>query len=908
MHKFFKHPWLIVGVIALITVFFALQLPRAQLDNNNIRFVPEDDTARVTMNAVEETFGSSVFVLVALEKKDGNLFEPAFLQQVKAYVDKIQSISIVGNVNSIVTADYITSRDDSIVVEKLVDDDFTGTAEQIKELKSRLASWDLYKNALVSSDNTATQILVPLEIDQEDAGKPEIVMEYTRVRDIAHEMFEKTANVYVTGIPMISATISEAMQTDLVTLIPIVAIVVLLTLFISFRRWTAVWLTLLTVLVSTLWAIGAMPLFGIKLTILSTVLPVILIAVGSAYGIHVLTFYINNMTQNLNSSPFGGGRVGVLTKEQNTEIVISVVSRVLKPVFLAALTTFAGFISFCFTRVVPIREWGAFASFGVLASFISSVTLIPAVLIIRGPKPMRSKKALQREAALAEKQADGLTVSGDTASLTRGLMAVNHHKKTTLIVTALLVLIAIYGASKLNIDNAFIEYFKSSTEIAKADKFVREKFGGSKLVELVMSADNAETLLSPTALGAMDGLSSYMQNSIPLTGKVMGFTDMVKRINQVFNADEPATGIISSRGGAEAQGSDDLSFGFDDFGFGDFTDDSNSDINSGNNDNIEDSNNISNNNSAPSAPPRENSYTVDDILRMLNTAATDGGSNMSAYALVEGLNKLTNYNGASYYEIPTDPAKYAKTTDEELQQIVSNYLMLLSGNISAYANNPLAPTEVKASIQLRATGNKDTMQVINEMQDYIDTHFPDTVKTIITGEALVEISLNDLIVNSQIISMVVSLLIVFLIMALSNKSIVAGIFGSIPLAIALLFNFAIMGWTGIKLNIGTSLIASLAVGIGVDYTIHMLETYKMEYKACNGKGDFLKRTFETAGMAIITNAASVGLGFAVLLLSQFTILQNLGFLVAITMFVSAIISLTVIPALLTMVKPKFISK
>jgi predicted RND superfamily exporter protein len=154
--------------------------------------------------------------------------------------------------------------------------------------------------------------------------------------------------------------------------------------------------------------------------------------------------------------------------------------------------------------------------------------------------------------------------------------------------------------------------------------------------------------------------------------------------------------------------------------------------------------------------------------------------------------------------------------------------------------------------------------------------------------------------------MLFSIICVFIIVTLSNKSLIAGIIGIVPLSISLLLNFAVMGFTGIKLNLGTSMVAAVAVGIGIDYSIHCLEAYKREYKASDGKGDFLRRVFLSSGKAIIINAISVGAGFAVLMLSNFVMLGDLGMLIAITMFSSAFVSLTVLPALLALIKPKFI--
>jgi predicted RND superfamily exporter protein len=149
---------------------------------------------------------------------------------------------------------------------------------------------------------------------------------------------------------------------------------------------------------------------------------------------------------------------------------------------------------------------------------------------------------------------------------------------------------------------------------------------------------------------------------------------------------------------------------------------------------------------------------------------------------------------------------------------------------------------------------------------------------------------------------------VFIIIAISNKSLIAGLVGSLPLLISILINFAVMGFLKIKLNLGTSLVASVSVGIGIDYTIHFIDAYKREYRASNGEGNFLRRAFEGSGKAIIINAMSVGAGFAVLVLSQFNILADLGLLICLTMFTSALISLTVIPALLSVLNPRFVRR
>jgi predicted RND superfamily exporter protein len=829
--------------------------------------MPKNDSARLTSEWIDDTFGSSTFILIGLEREYGDVFDPNFLGQLKEFINKVEIMDVVDEVTSLINTDYITGKNDAVVVEKLVGDDFRGSESEIDELKQRITSWDMYEHALVSDDFSATQIIVSLDIESENAGDPEVVEKIFEIRDLAREMFQSQSTVYVTGLPVLSGTISESMESDLVLLIPLVIIVVFCVLFFSFRRLSFVLLPLLTVFIAVIWTMGAMPLLGIQLTILSIVLPVILVAVGSAYGIHVITHYQED------------SRDKVLNRDEHKELIFALIDKIAKPVLLAALTTFIGFFAFIFTPVLPIREFGIFACMGVLASFLISLTLIPALLIIRGP--FAEKKHKRNTAKLN-------TLNDDIA---RMFLSVARKKRFVLAMSAGFIFASLFGLSRVVIDNAFVEYFQKNSDISRSDEFIRTKFGGSKIVNVVVQADNSESLLQPEVLTAMDGLSYYLSSRVPNVGKTMGFTDIIKRVNQVFNVGESPDGIRASMNDANNANEDDSSEfgGFGDFGF----DDTNTDESY----------------NAPITATQPQTFE-NDINPTISIEFIDKASNrsfsVSGRELARELERLTNYNGMAYYEIPSDPERYGKTSGAELGRIVSNYLVLLSGNISKYANDPLEPTAIKMTVQMRTTGQNDSNEVIAHINKYIADNFPGTVKVTVGGIVLVEEALNNYIIQAQIISIGVSILMVFLIIAVSNKSGMAGLIGSIPLTVSILINFAIMGFMGIKLNIATALIASVSIGIGVDYTIHFLEAYKREWKAANGEGDFLKRAFTNSGKAIIINALSVGAGFAVMLLSEFTVLREFGLLIAIAMLTSSMVSLTLIPVLLETLKPKFV--
>jgi predicted RND superfamily exporter protein len=858
MEKLYKYPVVIAGLIAAVTIFFVTQLPKVRLDNNNMRFLPDKNQARIIGEYIDEEFGGQVVIFVGLERPYSTVFDKGFLRQIRDFSLVVEGIELVKTVNSLMSTQYITSEGDSIIVSDLVSADFSGTQEEIAELRRRIASWDLFKGSLVSDDLSATQILITLDALTVDASSPEVSGCFRKIRDLAGEIFAGEAKVYFAGQTVLNTTINESIIADNLLLLPLAIIVVLGLLFFSFRRLIFVVLPLLTAITAVVWTLGLTGLIGLKLSTITTIMPIILIAVGHAYGIHVITHYVKDTREK------------ILSPEEHRLVVIDIMGKMLRPVFLAAVTTIIGFISFCFTPIVPMREFGLYTSAGVLSVFILTMMFIPALLLLRGP----------RNSQLQENQQTNNDRFSNT--ITNIFLGIAKREKLVFFSAVLIVIISMYGFSKIIVDNSVVDFFQKETDMSRSDRFIREHFGGSKELNLVVLSDSTEELLHPDVLSAVDGLSVYLTENVPAVGKVVGFTDVIKRINQVWNADQSPEGLQPVAAYTETG-----NFGFGDFGF--FEDGYEDDY-------LE-------------KPGQENNhdltlYSAADILRFFDRAA-GMSTNLSGGDLVRELKRLTNYDGMAYYEIPANPVRYGKETPEELQRIIANYLVLLSGDVdSGYSNDPFEPTAIRMMIQLRTTGNQDTQAVIDIINEYVSVNFPQNVSTIIGGSVTQEMAVTELILNSQIISIFISVFMIFLIVALSHKSTIAGVISAVPLILAVLCNFTVMGLFGIKLNLGTALIASLTVCIGIDDAIHFIEFFKKEYR--KNDPDSLRRTFIACGKAICITALSVGAGFAVLAFSRFKIIAEFGMLTAICMLSTTLVSLTVIPAMLTTIKPKFV--
>ena len=162
--------------------------------------------------------------------------------------------------------------------------------------------------------------------------------------------------------------------------------------------------------------------------------------------------------------------------------------------------------------------------------------------------------------------------------------------------------------------------------------------------------------------------------------------------------------------------------------------------------------------------------------------------------------------------------------------------------------------------------------------------------------------------RSQALSLLTSALASLLIVALLMRSLAAGIVCIIPLLFTVLANFGVMGYAGFPLDIATLMVASMAIGVGIDYAIHFTDRYRQEIRQGHSSHDALEETMRTEGKAITYNAAAVGLGFAVFLGSSFSALANVGLLVSLTMFISAIASFTIVPGLLVLWRRRITSR
>ncbi len=546
-------------------------------------------------------------------------------------------------------------------------------------------------------------------------------------------------------------------------------------------------------------------------------------------------------------------------------------------------------------------------------------------------------------------------------------------KPRMIVFSIIVIALSAFGLSKLVIDTSMINYFPSKAPIRQDVNYVNDNFAGTNSVYLLINSpaakpkaeakklfdqaqaiiDNAEAsgreltsdekskydqlvaqandkiaesrsmpdMTNVEALRAVDLMESWILSKYDVIGKAVSYTDSIKRINQTWNA-PGANASQSTYYNDYSDGSLDDDFGMSDFGMDAFGDDAFGDdfsmdafgADAFGDEALSDSTTGDSSFVDPNIAYEQmlnQTVTAKDVQELIGHAyAKAGGRRASVEDFVKTLQKEMNFNGAAFYEIPYDPAKYMKSARGELAGIVSNYTQMLGDSMERFTDDQtnFTPTVIRMQVQIRTNSTQVVGKMIKDFEKYCDTHLPEGYYMEATGSGEMEYVMTNLVVKSQMTSLILSIILVFVVLTLSFKSPVAGCIGAIPLAFTIILNYMVMGIAGIKLDLITSIIASVAIGVGIDYTIHFMTEYRTLREQSDNLEEVTRETFKSSGSGIITNAIAVGLGFLVLCFSRFVVLRYIGILIAIVMLTSSTLAMTVLPGIFNIFDPKFLHK
>jgi predicted RND superfamily exporter protein/outer membrane lipoprotein-sorting protein len=290
-------------------------------------------------------------------------------------------------------------------------------------------------------------------------------------------------------------------------------------------------------------------------------------------------------------------------------------------------------------------------------------------------------------------------------------------------------------------------------------------------------------------------------------------------------------------------------------------------------------------------------HGMEKIQRFIERDASVGKT-LSIVDFLKQMNRSMNADSPSQFQIP------------QSRELVAQYLLLYSnsgepGDFDSYVDYGYQRAVITAF--MNTDSSKALSALSSRAMEYARTVLPSDVNARAGGGALGGVALNEIMIREKVLNILQIMGAVFLVSVLVFRSFTAGLLILVPLVAAVAVNFGIMGLLGIPLQIATALVSAMAVGIGADYGIYMSYRMREELNKGDDEQEALLRAFKSAGKATLFVSTAVAGGFGVLMLSLgFMIHLWMGFLIAMAMLVSSITALTLFPALIFTLRPKFI--
>jgi len=474
--------------------------------------------------------------------------------------------------------------------------------EDLAALKDALIRNDAYMNSVVSEDFKTLTILAEVrDASAEDKKEGRVGFTYVsdRINEAVDPERDDSVTIEVTGYPPFIALIEKfAERTPLLLMIAIIIIGIIH--FEAFRTLQGLILPLVTPIIAVIWALGFMGLAKVPLDIFNTLTPILVLAVGAGHAVQLLKRYYEEyniaqpggaeytktkffdasrilgklspimlgipvvwgLIQGYQTGELSDGvaavlRVGSISLipvwvfflwatirlimyvfnpksivsdknsiAANRQAVIDSIVKIGPVMLTAGLVASCGFFSLMVFDIVSIRVFGVFSGVGILSILIVEMTLIPALRAIL-PPPSQGETDLEKEERIWDK------ITGFYANTILGT-----NRKHIFSIAAVLVVVSVYGASKLSIESSLKGYFSPDLELMKSDSSLNERMAGTNNIYLMFDGGEQDAIKDPEVLKAMDKLAQFIETE-PHVGKVLSIAQFIKQMNKSMNADDP---------------------------------------------------------------------------------------------------------------------------------------------------------------------------------------------------------------------------------------------------------------------------------------------------------------------------------------------------------------------------------
>jgi predicted RND superfamily exporter protein len=557
------NPFKVILVVLALLAAPLSHVPQIKMDTSTEGFMHPDDPVLITYNKFRAQFGRDERIVLAI--KSDNIFTVDFLTTLRDLHEELEEkVPYLDDVTSLYNVRNTRGEGDKLITDDLLEPMPTTQAQADVIKKQALAS-HFYKDLLLSQDGKMTTMVIETDayshvgekevsdVDAFDEGfseenttsneKEKVFLTDAEnaellkvIHDIVNTYKAKGLEIYVAGSPAVNNALKAQMKADMQKFTRITFLIIIIFLFVMFRRVSAVFYPLLVIILSLLATIGTMAWAGVAFKLPTQIVPSLLLAVSVGATVHILSIFFDRFNKN------GDKKEALSYTLGHSGLAIAMTS----------VTTAIGVGSFAGSEVAPISDMGIFASYGVMVSLILTLTLLPALLSIT------KLKAKPR-----------VTV-GKLDELMKKLAAFPiKHYKGIIIAAVILVIVALLAATKIELSHNPLYWFQPDNENRVSTEVIDKQMNGTVTIESIVDTGVENGWNNPARLKKLNALSAKFETYVDAythIGKVVSLATIVKETNRALHANNEASYSIPDDANLVSQelllfensGSDDL--------------------------------------------------------------------------------------------------------------------------------------------------------------------------------------------------------------------------------------------------------------------------------------------------------------------------------------------------------------
>ncbi|MBF0276155.1 MAG: MMPL family transporter [SAR324 cluster bacterium] len=496
-------------------------------DNSNEMWFLANDPALLRFDLLKERFGDNEYLLVGIEarEQDKDLFNKETLEMIHKLTEFLEDHEFVTKVASLSKYQYIHSADDALVTDDLIEDveELDERPETYQRMANIMSGEALVHGFLITGDLQHTLISARiLHIKNSSDHLVKIVQETRNF--IKENKFEAQGFQFrLMGNPLITEQFLSYTEKDNSTTLPLMLVLILVFMFISFRTIAGTLLPFVVIIGSILSVVGALGYLGFAFNVLNIGIITLLVAVGVGDAVHIITDFYQMRAK---------GRVPKEAAKEAIQILWI-------PCFNTSFTTAAGFLSISISNLKPLQEYGYIAAIGVFIAFLISVTTLPALLsFVKGGS--RTPKRISEH--------------GYVAKITANLTPFTYkYRKSISLFSFILMGMSFLIAAQLKVDANFVNYFKEGSPMRTDIVYFDKNYGGGINLELMIDSGKEDGVKDLDFLKEALAFQEYLE-SLKEMGKANSILNYIRKMNQSLHNDDPSEYRIPEDQGEATRG------------------------------------------------------------------------------------------------------------------------------------------------------------------------------------------------------------------------------------------------------------------------------------------------------------------------------------------------------------------